>query len=88
MTRTLALELGHFNITGAVAPGLVDTAMARAVSERLNLSREEFHRRPRERIPLGRLGGREDIYSVITFLGSEDSAYVSGRILDVKGGPS
>ena len=59
--------------------------MTRAVAERLNLSLEEFHRQSRERIPLGRLGTPEDIFSVSTFLCSEDSAYARGQIRCLNG---
>lgn len=87
LTRTLALELGPFNINvNSVAPGFVDTAMTRAVAERLHMSLEEFHRQARERIPLGRLGTPSDIAAVIAFLCSEDAAYVSGQVLYANGG--
>jgi 3-oxoacyl-[acyl-carrier protein] reductase len=87
LVRTLALELGPFNVNvNAVAPGFVDTEMTRAVAGRLGLSLEEFHRQQRERIPLGRLGQPEDIARVIAFLCSEEAAYVSGQVLYVNGG--
>ena len=87
LTRTLALELGKFQINvNSVAPGFVDTAMTRAVAERLHVPLEEFLRDAASRIPLGRLGQPEDIASVIAFLCSEDAAYVSGQVLYVNGG--
>lgn len=89
LTRTLALELGRFKINvNAVAPGFVDTAMTRAVAERLHLSVEDFQRRAVERIPLGRLGQPEDIAAMIAFLCSEDASYVSGQVIYVNGGRS
>ncbi len=87
LTRTLALELGRFQINvNSVAPGFVDTAMTRAVAERLHVSLEDFWKEAQARIPLGRLGRPEDIAAVIAFLCSEDAAYVSGQILYVNGG--
>jgi 3-oxoacyl-[acyl-carrier protein] reductase len=87
LTRTLALELGPFNINvNAVAPGFVDTAMTRAVADRLRMSLEEFHRQSQDRIPLGRLGTPKDIAAVIAFLCSEDASYVSGQVLYANGG--
>ncbi|MGH7666256.1 MAG: 3-oxoacyl-ACP reductase FabG [Candidatus Dormibacteria bacterium] len=89
LTRTLALELGRFQINvNSVAPGFVDTAMTRAVAERLHLSLEQFWEEAKGRIPLGRLGRAEDIAAVIAFLCSEDAAYVSGQVLYVNGGRS
>jgi beta-ketoacyl ACP reductase len=37
-------------------------------------------------IPLQRLGQPEDVAAVISFLASEDSAYVSGAVIPVDGG--
>ncbi|HVB13665.1 MAG TPA: glucose 1-dehydrogenase [Candidatus Dormibacteraeota bacterium] len=87
LTRTLALELGPFQINvNSVAPGFVDTAMTRAVAERLHLSLEDFWREAADRIPLGRLGQPGDIAAVIAFLCSEDAAYISGQVIYVNGG--
>lgn len=87
LTRTLALELGPFQITvNSVAPGFVDTAMTRAVAERLGLPLEDFQREAAARIPLGRLGQPDDIAGVIAFLCSEDAAYLTGQVIYVNGG--
>lgn len=87
LTRTLALELGPFQINvNSVAPGFVETAMTRAVAERLHVSLEDFWREAASHIPLGRLGQPADIAAVIAFLCSEDAAYVSGQVLYVNGG--
>lgn len=87
LTRTLALELGPFQINvNCVAPGHVDTPMSRAVAERLALPLEEFLKEAAGRIPLGRVGHPEDIAAVIAFLCSSDASYVSGQVLYVDGG--
>jgi len=66
LTRTLAVELGPFNINvTAVAPGFVETAMTDAVATRLHLTVAELHQQVRQRVPLGRLGRPEDIAQVI-----------------------
>ena len=39
-----------------------------------------------EAIPLGRTGKPEDVAAVVSFLASDDSAYVSGAVLPVDGG--
>ena len=87
MARTLAIELGRFNINvNAVAPGYVETAMTRATAERMGVAFEDFAKAAVERIPLGRGGTPEDIAGVIAFLVSEDASYVSGQVLYVNGG--
>jgi 3-oxoacyl-[acyl-carrier protein] reductase len=87
LTRTLALELGPFQINvNSVAPGFVDTAMTRAVAERLHMPLADFQREAAARIPLGRLGQPEDIAAAIAFLCSADASYVSGQVLYVNGG--
>src|SRR4051812_6894938 len=87
MARTLAIELGRFNINvNAVAPGYVSTDMTRQTAERVGADFEAFEKAAIERIPLGRAGQADDIASVIAFLASDDAAYVSGQVLYVNGG--
>jgi len=88
MARTLAIELGPFNINvNAVAPGFVDTRMTRATADRLGIDYETFKIGTASQIPLRRVGKPEDIASVIAFLCSEEASYVSGQTLYVRGGP-
>ncbi|WP_342514693.1 beta-ketoacyl-ACP reductase [Sporosarcina sp. FSL K6-1522] len=86
-TRTLAMELGPFNINvNSVGPGYVITDMTKATSERVGLDFEEQQKLIAERNPLRRVGKPEDIANVIAFLASEDSSYVNGQIIYVNGG--
>jgi 3-oxoacyl-[acyl-carrier protein] reductase len=88
MTKTLAIELGRFNVNvNCVAPGFVSTAMTRQTAERIGVPFEDFQKYAAEQTPLGRVGEPEDIASVIAFLCSEDSSYVSGQVIYVRGGP-
>src|SRR6266702_5314247 len=88
LTRTLAIELGPFNINvNAVAPGFVETRMTRATAERMGVDYEAFKMGAASQIPLGRIGQPEDIASVIAFLCSEESSFVSGQTIYVRGGP-
>ena len=88
LARTLAIELGPFNINvNAVAPGFVDTRMTRATAERLGMDYEAFKTGAASQIPLRRVGQPEEIASVIAFLCSEESAFVSGQTIYVRGGP-
>lgn len=88
MTRTLAIELGKFNINvNAVAPGFIDTAMTEATAARFGMAFEDYKAQIVSQIPLGRTGQPEDVANVIAFLVSPDAAYVSGQVIYVAGGP-
>jgi 3-oxoacyl-[acyl-carrier protein] reductase len=88
MARTLAIELGPFNINvNSVAPGFVETRMTRATAERLGMDFEAFKIGAASQIPLRRVGQPEDIASVIAFLCSDQSSFVSGQTIYVRGGP-
>jgi 3-oxoacyl-[acyl-carrier protein] reductase len=88
MARTLAIELGPFNINvNTVAPGFVETRMTRATAERMGVDYEAFKLGAASQIPLRRVGQPEDIASVIAFLCSEESSFVSGQTVYVRGGP-
>jgi 3-oxoacyl-[acyl-carrier protein] reductase len=88
MARTLAIELGRYNINvNAVAPGFVETRMTQATAERMGIDWEDFKKAAAENTPLRRTGKPEDIASVIAFLCSEDSSFVSGQTIYVRGGP-
>jgi 3-oxoacyl-[acyl-carrier protein] reductase len=88
MTKTLALELGRFNVNvNCVAPGFVSTAMTQQTAERIGVPFEDFQRMAAEQVPLQRIGEPEDIANVIAFLCSEEASYVSGQVIYVRGGP-
>jgi 3-oxoacyl-[acyl-carrier protein] reductase len=62
-----------------VAPGLVDTDMTRAVSERAQTDWAA-------QIPLGRAGTPDDVAAAVCFLASDEAAYITGHVLAVNGG--
>jgi 3-oxoacyl-[acyl-carrier protein] reductase len=79
-TKALALEVASRNITvNAVAPGLIDTDMTRAISD---ASQADWT----SRIPLQRLGAPEDIAAAVRFLASDEASYITGHVLAVNGG--
>jgi 3-oxoacyl-[acyl-carrier protein] reductase len=89
LARTMALELGRFNITvNAVAPGWVETEMTKEAAERAGMTMEDMKERFAKNIPLRRFGKPEDIANVVAFLASDDASYISGETLYVAGGPS
>ena len=82
LTRTLALELARHGIrVNAIAPGFVDTEMARAVPE-------DVRERVIRAIPLRRMARPEEIANVALFLASDESSYITGQVLVVCGGRS
>jgi 3-oxoacyl-[acyl-carrier protein] reductase len=88
MARTLAIELGPFNVNvNTVAPGFVETRMTRATAERMGVDYETFKLGAASQIPLRRVGQPEDIANVIAFLCSDESSFVSGQNVYVRGGP-
>ena len=88
MARTLAIELGPFNVNvNTVAPGFVETRMTRATAERMGMDFETFKLGAASQIPLRRIGQPEDIANVIAFLCSDESGFVSGQTIYVRGGP-
>jgi NAD(P)-dependent dehydrogenase (short-subunit alcohol dehydrogenase family) len=81
LTKQLAVELAALGIrVNAVAPGPVDTAMAKAVHT--PDIRADYH----DAIPLNRYGSEEELAEAIFFLSCERSSYITGQILAVDGG--
>lgn len=86
-TKTLAIELGPFNINvNAVAPGFIVTDMTKETAERVGSNFEENQKLAAQRIPLRRVGQPEDVANVVAYLASEEASYVSGQIIYVNGG--
>ena len=87
-TKTLAIELGRYGVTAnAVAPGMIQTEMTRATSERMGIGFDDFLEGAAKEIPVGRVGQPEDIAAAVSFFCSEEASFVSGQVLYVAGGP-
>ena len=79
MTISLARELGPKGIrVNAVAPGIIETDMMRAVPK-------EVIEPMIQQIPLRRMGQPSDIANAFVFLASEEASYITGVILSVDG---
>ena len=88
MTKTLAIELGPFNVNvNCVAPGFIETAMTEQTAERMGVPFDQFKEAVAAQTPLRRVGTPEDVAGTIAFLCSEDASYVSGQVIYVAGGP-
>ena len=87
MTRTWAAELGReYNglTVNALALGLVDTHLWKALPE---ARREYWTAKVREGTPVApRIGHTADVAGVVTFVVSDQAAWVSGQVLAVGGG--
>src|SRR5579864_3941105 len=88
MARTLAIELGPFNINvNTVAPGFIETRMTRAVAERTGIDYEALKKAAAERAALRRTARPEDIAGIITFLCSDDASFITGQTIYATGSP-
>lgn len=82
LTRVMAMDHGRAGVrVNAVCPSVTRSAMTADA-----LENDAFVRSVEERIPLGRLGEPEDMAAAITFLASDDAAYITGLIMPVDGG--
>jgi NAD(P)-dependent dehydrogenase (short-subunit alcohol dehydrogenase family) len=80
LTRSLARACARDNIIATcVAPGFVDTEMARGEIERHG---DEIL----AQIPVGRIASVDDVASAVLFLASPMADYLAGVTLDVNGG--
>ena len=81
LTKQLAVELASLGIrVNGVAPGPVDTAMAKAVHT--PEIRADYH----DAIPLNRYGLEQELAEAIFFLCSDRASYITGQVLAVDGG--
>ena len=78
--KALAREVASRGITvNVVAPGMIDTDMTRAITEKAAVDWSA-------QIPLGRLGADDDVAAAVCFLASDEASYITGHVLAVNGG--
>ena len=82
LTKSLASELGEFNITvNCVAPGWVITDMTTD-----SLAETEVYKKVLSDIPLNKIARPEEIAGPVLFLASHLASHITGEILNVNGG--
>ncbi len=80
MARSISRELGGRGITAnVVAPGFIDTDMTSELSA-------EQQKDYLSRIPAGRFASPEEVAKVVSWLASDDAAYITGAVIPVDGG--
>lgn len=80
IARSLAVELGPRDIRiNVVAPGVIDNSMSKQL-------RKNGDEKLVSMTPLGRLGRAEEVASVVHFLCSAGSSYITGETINVNGG--
>ena len=80
LTKSAALELAARNITvNAVAPGFVETDMTAVLPDAVKASFAD-------RIPAKRACAPGEIAAAVSYLASDDAAYVTGQVLGINGG--
>ena len=78
-TKSVALELGSRGIrSNAVAPGFIETEMTEVLDEKVVQGW-------RDSIPMKRGGQPEEVADCCVFLGSDQSTYISGQVINVCG---
>jgi 3-oxoacyl-[acyl-carrier protein] reductase len=78
--KALAREVASRGITvNVIAPGMIDTDMTRAVTEKAQVEWAQ-------QIPLGRLGSVDDVAGAACYLASDEASYITGHVLAVNGG--
>jgi NAD(P)-dependent dehydrogenase (short-subunit alcohol dehydrogenase family) len=83
LTRTAALEYAQQGIrVNAVCPGAIDTPMMDETFERFPGFRETLT----AYVPMGRMGGPEEVAGAIAWLCSDAASFVTGEALTVEGG--
>ncbi len=82
LTQTLAIELGAAKIrVNAIAPGLIDTKLASAIT-----NSDELQKTFTDRTGLRRVGQPSEVAPLAVFLAADESGYITGATFPVDGG--
>ena len=80
LTKTVAKELASRNVrANAIAPGFIQTDMTAKLSDEVKGEMLKY-------VPLAKFGTVTDVANLALFLVSDDSAYITGQVVQVDGG--
>ncbi|MFI4847290.1 MAG: 3-oxoacyl-ACP reductase FabG [Candidatus Makana argininalis] len=80
LSKSLSYEVASMGITvNVVSPGFIITDMTKS----LTLNKRKYFL---SRIPMNRFGLPEEVSSLVIFLASEESSYITGEVINVNGG--
>jgi 3-oxoacyl-[acyl-carrier protein] reductase len=88
LTKALALEFADSGVTvNAVSPGPIATDRgAWTVKGSDDATVQAWYAERAKTVPMGRMGSMDEISSIIEFLASDDSAFITGQVINVNGG--
>ena len=79
-TKSIAKELASRNIrSNAIAPGFIETDMTAVLQDSV---KENIY----NQIPLKRMGTAKEVANLAYFLGSDESSYITGQVINIDGG--
>ena len=79
-TKSVVKEIASRNIrVNAVAPGFIETDMTQVLSDAV---KESIY----NQIPLKRMGKASEVANLIYFLGTDESSYITGQVINIDGG--
>lgn len=85
-TKTMARELARAGVTlNVVCPGPTETSLLDSFLGEGQQGKKVYEGLKRA-VPLGRLGQPDDIAGIVTFLASDEAAYITGQVVSVSGG--
>lgn len=80
LTKAAAKEMGFAGVrVNAIQPGIIRTRMTEVLHEDVMAAKIA-------EVPLGRIGEPSEVASVVLFLASDMSSYMSGNVLEITGG--
>jgi 3-oxoacyl-[acyl-carrier protein] reductase len=80
LTKSVARELAPRSVRcNAIAPGFIETDMTAALSEQVRAA-------AMEQVAMRRFGEPGDVASLVAFLASDESSYITGQVIAIDGG--